>query len=446
MTRIKAILFDLDGVLVDAKDWHYHALNQALADAGYKPIGRQEHLKRFDGLPTYTKLRMLAEDGVIPNDRDLFHAIYKYKQGVVSWYIKNKCKPKQVNESALASLKADGYKLACCSNAIRNSVMMMLVQTGYDCYFDSIWSNEDVQNPKPNPEMYIKAMEKLGVSPSECLIVEDNKKGFDAAIASGAKLMKVGSTDDVTYENITDSIMRNEELINIVIPMAGEGSRFAKEGYTNPKPFIPVDGVPMIKRVIDGLGFEDKRRLIFIVRDEHYDEYIDQLQPILEENSVVIKANKTEGAACTVLHARHLIDNDDRMMIVNSDQFIYADLSEFVKGESSILTFLDTSGSKKWSYAQVVDGKVVGTREKIPISSFATVGAYFFKRGRYFVDAALDMIVANDRHNNEFYVCPVYNYIIKKGIPVTHMLINNDEWDSVGTPELLVKYLRKKHD
>ena len=442
MTKIRGILFDLDGVLVNAKDWHYDALNQALEDAGYKPIQKDEHLKRFDGLPTKIKLQMLADDNRIPNNEQLFQQIYDYKQEVVHYIINKRCKENIRLKFVLSALNED-YIIACCSNAIRKSVMSMLELTGIDGYFDLILSNEDVNNAKPHPEMYLTAMEKLGLEPNECLIVEDNEKGFRSAIASGGKLLKVACSDDVKLQTIRDAICANQELVNIVIPMAGDGSRFRQEGYTNPKPFIPVNGVPMIKRVIDSLDIPN-RRLIFIIRDEHYDEYIDQLKPLMGDNSIVITANKTEGAACTVLHARHIIDNNDPLLIVNSDQFIYANLEEFIKGDSSILTFFDDSGSKKWSYAQVVDGIVVSTREKVPISNFATVGAYFFKRGRYFVDAATDMIVANDRHNNEFYVCPVYNYMIKKGILVTHMLINNNQWDSVGTPELLVKYLRKK--
>ena len=232
-------------------------------------------------------------------------------------------------------------------------------------------------------------------------------------------------------------------MINIVIPMAGEGSRFAVEGYKNPKPFIDVNGQPMIKRVIDCLNIPN-RRLILIVRDEQYDEYKELLKGIIDDNTIILTAGETEGQACTVLHAHYLINNNDKLVIVNSDQLIFENINAMFEGDSAILTFEDSSGSKKWSYAKVVNDRVVSTREKVPISDFATVGVYYFKHGKDFVNAALDMIIANDRamHNNEFYVCPVFNYFIRKGGIVRPYLIDNNQWASIGTPELLKKYLR----
>lgn len=444
MVKIRAVLFDLDGVLIDAKSWHFIALNEALKKHGCPSITMDDHLTRFDGLPTRTKLSMLTEDGFVP--QNLHEKIYKTKQESVHKQIKRKTKPNQVNINALYRLQNQGYILACCSNAIKDSVIMMLELAELLPFFSLILSNQDVEEAKPNPEMYLKAMEKLGVRPEECLIVEDNEKGFKAAIASGAKLMKVKSSKDVTYKKIKDSIEFNTNINNVVIPMAGDGSRFAKEGYRKPKPFIDVDGVPMIKRVIDGLRIPN-RRLIFIIRDEQYDEYVEQLKDIIDDNSIILTANKTEGQASTVLHAHHLINNDDKLTIVNSDQLFFTKKFFHMFGdESGLLTFIDDSGSKKWSYAKVINGKVVSTREKIPISDYATIGLYYFTKGKNFVDAALDMIIKNDRavHNGEFYVCPAFNYFIKRGGIIRNITLNDDEWCSIGTPELLRKYLRGK--
>lgn len=443
MTKIRAVLFDLDGVLLDAKDWHYQALNDALADNDCKPISRDDHLKIYDGLPTKTKLQMLTDKGLVPANRH--REIYIRKQEITLEYIKHFAKPNPKNMKALDVLVGEGYLLACCSNAIRTSVHTMLEVVGLKKYFNIIISNQDVTSPKPNPEMYLKAMDKLDVKPSECLIVEDNEKGFKAAKSSGAKLMKVKSTKDVTYSNVIESIRRSQKMVNIVIPMAGEGSRFSNEGYKKPKPFIDVDGQPMIKRVIDCLKIPN-RRLILIVRDEQYDEYSELLKGIIDDNTIIITAGKTEGQASTVLHAHYLINNDDKLVIVNSDQLIFEDINPMITGDSTILTFEDNSGSQKWSYAKVMDGKVVATMEKVPISNQATVGLYYFKHGKDFVDAALDMIIANDRQNvsKEFYVCPCFNYFIKRGGIVRAYTIDNNQWASVGTPELLKKYLRRK--
>ena len=440
MVSLKAILFDLDGVLVDAKEWHYRALNQALKDAGYDLIGREEHLSTYDGLPTLTKLQMLSDKGRF--DMSKANAVYKDKQKYTMQFIQNNVNPNSIIIDTLKALKKDGFKLAVCSNAIKCSVELMLEKSCIRELFDLVLSNEDVDNPKPHPEIYLKAMEELGVRPEECMIIEDNEKGFKAAIASGSKLMKVKSSLDVNYLYVTTEMHRNENIHNVIIPMAGEGSRFRKANFKVPKPFIQVKNKPMVKHLIDNLPIPN-RRLIFIVRDEQYDEYIDYLNDIMDDNSIVLSVGKTEGALCTVLKAQHLISNDDRVTIVNCDEIIYGkNFLQLFGNESGILTFRDDTGSCKWSYAKVVNGKVVSTREKVPISSLATVGLYYFSKGRYLVSAAVDMIVANDRHTNgEFYVCPVFNYMIKRGIVVRNYTIENSEWLSLGTPELLKKNL-----
>ena len=443
MTKIKAVLFDLDGVLVNARIWHYIALNDALIKHGFKPIYMEEHLKRFDGRPTRVKLQMLAEDGKIPNDEKLFEELYQEKQRNVKELILSECKENDRLYRSLIDIRTD-VKLACCSNAIYDSVKTMLKLTGIYDLFDVILSNQDVTNPKPNPEIYLKAMEMMDVRPDECLIVEDNEKGFKAAIASGAKLMKVSSSDDVTYDNVIKEIKRNESIHNVIVLMAGDGQRFRCEGYDTPKPFIDIEGKPMVQHVIDNLPIPN-RRLIFMVRDEHVEEYQPYLDKIMEANSIIITVNKTEGAAITALAAKHLVNNDDKLTIVNADQIILEkNLSQIFGTESAILTFKDSSGSRKWSYAKVQNGMIVAVREKVPISDYATVGLYYFAKGRYFVDAVVEMIVANDRHTNgEFYLCPCYSYIIKKGIPVRNFTIDNSKWHSVGTPSLLKAYLRR---
>ena len=209
MNKIKAILFDMDGVLIDAKDWHYEALNEALKLFGAE-ISLYDHLVTFDGLPTKYKLNMLTSVGKLPIE--LHPIINKMKQKHTMRMILNKCKPLFAHQYALSKLHSEGYKMAVCSNSIRKSVEVMIQQAGLDKYFEFYVSNEDVSKGKPDPEMYSKAMDKMNLKPEECLILEDNENGIRAAKASGGHLLKIGKVTDVTYLNITNRIKEIEKL------------------------------------------------------------------------------------------------------------------------------------------------------------------------------------------------------------------------------------------
>jgi HAD superfamily hydrolase (TIGR01509 family) len=181
MTRIKAILFDMDGVLIEAKDWHYEALNQSLALFGYE-INRYEHLTSYDGLPTKTKLKKLTLEKGLPESLHGF--INEMKQHYTVTMIQQYCRPRFNHEYALSKLKAEGYNLAVGSNSIRMTVELMMEYAKLSHYFDFMLSNQDVKKSKPDPEMYLTAMNRLGLKPEECVIVEDNEHGIQAAIAS----------------------------------------------------------------------------------------------------------------------------------------------------------------------------------------------------------------------------------------------------------------------
>ncbi len=208
MSKIKAILFDMDGVLIEAKDWHYEALNQALKIFGCE-ISLYDHLVTFDGLPTRKKLDMLSSLGKLP--LDLHPIINTMKQKYTMRIILNKCKPLFNHQYAISKLKSEGYKLAVCSNSIRKSVEMMIDQAGLAEYFDFYVSNEDVKIGKPNPEMYQLAIKKMKLNPQECLILEDNEHGIKAALASGGNLLKIGEVNDVNYLNIKNRILELEK-------------------------------------------------------------------------------------------------------------------------------------------------------------------------------------------------------------------------------------------
>ena len=204
---IKAILFDMDGVLIDAKEWHYEALNRAL-DLFGMPISRVDHLTTFDGLPTRKKLEMLTLERNLP--RALHEFLNEMKQHSTLEIIHTRCKPHFTHEYALSKLRHHGYRMAVCSNSIRNTVETMMQKADLHKYLDLMVSNEDVTKGKPDPEMYNKAIQHFGLDPQECLIVEDNENGIRAAKASGAHLLIVRTVDDTNFENIQRRIAEIE--------------------------------------------------------------------------------------------------------------------------------------------------------------------------------------------------------------------------------------------
>ena len=237
-------------------------------------------------------------------------------------------------------------------------------------------------------------------------------------------------------------------MINVVIPMAGQGSRFVKAGYKNPKPFIDVAGMPMIERVLENLKLKEANYYL-IANEEHLrkkPELVERIQKSYPVKFIPI-SSLTEGTACTVLFAREFINNNKPLLIANSDQIVDINIEHFIKDcnlrklDGSILTFNESSSDPKWSYAKTENGYVTEVKEKLPISSHATVGIYFFSQGNYFVDAAIDMIIHNDRTNNEFYTCPTYNYLINKKFKIGIYEMQATDMHGIGTPDDLKKYL-----
>ena len=454
---IKLIIFDLDGVLVDAKDLHYESLNHALEKIDPKyTINREEHLSKYDGLNTTKKLNMLTLEKNLPKESHDF--VWKQKQKETKKLIQQFQKDDRLCE-ILKQLKNDGMMIAVASNSIRETVKLILLQKGFLPYIDFFYSNEDVKNPKPNVEMYLKCMIKSSVSPKETIIVEDSHIGRKAAIDSGAYLFAVRDSHEVQYSPIKKMIddLDNKENnpkwqgrnMNVLIPMAGEGSRFAKMGFTFPKPLISVKNFndsPMIKVIIENLNID--ARHIFIVRDEHCEKYnLKQLLGVISTDCKIVTVNYlTKGEACTTLLAKEYINNDDPLVIANSDQFIEWNSNEFMYSmigdsiDGGILTF--SNSHPKWSYVkQNNNGFVTEVKEKEVISNEATTGIYYWKRGSDYVKYAEQMIQKNIKVNGEFYVAPVYNEAIQDGkkIKIFHI---NKMW-GLGTPEDLSYFVEK---
>ncbi len=448
---IELIIFDLDGVLIDSRNLHYDTLNMALEEQ-YK-ISYDEHLAKYDGHPTTYKLKLLTkEKGLNPNQYDV---IWNRKQIYTQEYILTNFKRNEYLCEIFSTLKSRGYKLYCASNSIWETVKNALLATGLIEYIDFFISNEDVKHPKPSSEIYLKCFERANIPCSNVMICEDSPVGRKSAINSGAHLCPIENVEDLTiiklenyiskYNNMTSEHYENQKNINIVIPAAGLGIRFANAGYTFPKPLIDVNGKPMIQKVVENINI--KGRFIFIVQKSHYEKYnLKYLLNAVSPGCVIIQTNGlTDGSACTLLLAKKYIDNDDPLIIANSDQllewdanyFVYASMSEGVDG--SISTF--ENNHPKFSYASIDDdGYVKEVAEKLVISNNATTGIYFWKKGCDCVKYTEQMIDKDIRTNGEFYNCPVYNEAIQDGKKIK--TVKADRFWCIGTPEDLQYYLK----
>ena len=448
---IKLVIFDLDGVLVEAKNIHFEALNKALGSE--YAISWKEHLSKYDGLKTNQKLEMLHERKGLPKERfkDIWDNKQKYTLKALS-----KLQPSTQLYSCMSSLVDEGYKIAVCSNSIRKTVLTVLSKLGIIEFMDLIISNEDVKNSKPHPEMYWKAISMMSCLPEETLIVEDSPYGLLAASRAKAHILRVVSPKDVTYNNIHKKLTEikqgyvmkspawRDETLNVLIPMAGAGSRFEQAGYTFPKPLIDVKGKPMIQVVVENLNI--KANYIFIVQKSHREKYnLDTLLNLITPECKIVEVEGvTEGAAVTALMAKEYINNDSPLFFANSDQFVEWDSNEFMykmnetQADGGIVTFRATH--PKWSFAKIDEnGLVTEVAEKNPISDIATVGYYYWKHGSDFVKYAEQMIEKNIRVNNEFYVCPVFNQAVEDCKQIRTFDVEG-MW-GLGTPEDLNYYL-----
>jgi HAD superfamily hydrolase (TIGR01509 family) len=450
----KLIIFDLDGVLIESRDLHYHSLNSALESIDKKySISKEEHLSVYDGLNTTKKLRLLTETKGLPVE--YHNLIWQRKQDSTLDLIRQfKEDTKLIH--IFKELKKLKYTVAVASNSIRETVKISLLKIGVLEFVDYYVSNQDVASPKPFPEMYWKCMSACNALPKHTLIIEDSHIGRQGALDSGAHLLAIENSYDLSWNKIINklTIMEKNTLeknipwrdskLNVLIPMAGAGSRFTAAGYTFPKPLIEIKEKPMIQFVVENLNIE--ANYIFIVQKEHYEKYnLKYLLNLIAPNCKIIQVDGiTQGAACTTLLAKEYIDNDNSLVIANSDQYVewnsnecmYAFNADSIDG--GILTF--NAIHPKWSYAKLdSDGFVTEVAEKQPISNLATVGIYYWRHGSDYVKCAEEMIEKNIRTNNEFYVAPVFNEAIAAGKKIRCK--NIEKMWGIGTPEDLNYFL-----
>ena len=451
----KLVIFDLDGTLIDSRELHFDALNDALAQVGPQYIiDREEHLSTYDGLNTTKKLKMLTERKGLPASMHDF--VWKEKQTSTFKLIK-RFKKDYTFIGMFQRLKERGYKIAIASNSIRETIKLSLMYIGVMEYVDYVVSNEDVKRTKPFPEMYWQCMIAMDALPKNTIIVEDSHVGRQGALDSGGRLLAFEDVDDAhncwermetmmnAIENTkSDKVAWRDNNLNVLIPMAGAGSRFAQAGFTFPKPLIEVHNKPMIQVVVENLNIT--ANYIFIVQKEHYEKYnLKYLLNLIAPDCTIVQVEGvTEGAACTTLLAKEFIDNDKHLVIANSDQFIEWNSNEAMYGfnadniDAGMLTFKATH--PKWSYAKLNEvGFVSEVAEKKVISDNATVGVYYWNKGSDYVKYAEQMIEKDIRVNNEFYVCPVFNEAIEDGKKIKIKEISK-MW-GIGTPEDLSYFL-----
>jgi HAD superfamily hydrolase (TIGR01509 family) len=430
------------------------SLNLALEEIDSKYIiSKNDQKNIYEGLPTKEKLQILSSKSNFP--KELHKKVWLKKQQITI----NMFDKLYIDEELIIFmkfLKSKGIFIAVASNSILETITLCLDRLGIIDFIDYIVSNEDVSNPKPHPEMYWKAMSYFGCIAEETVIFEDSIVGKIAARDSKANLIEVKDRKDLTMDKIDKAVdilhegsTWNDKNLNVLIPMAGAGSRFSEAGYIFPKPLIDVKGKPMIEAVVDSLGIN--ATYTYIVQKDHFEKYnLYYVLNLITPNCNIVQVDGlTEGAAVTCLLAKEFIDNDKPLIMANSDQIIDWDSRQFMydlyikNADGGIATF--KSSHPKWSYAKIgPDGTVIEVAEKKPISDSATVGVYYWKHGSDFVKYTEQMIKKNIRVNNEFYTCPVFNEAIEDNKRIYALPIKK-MW-GIGTPEDLNNYLRENND
>lgn len=453
---IKCLIFDLDGVLIDMKNIHFNALNKALPEEFN--ITYFDHLYKYDGLSTLQKLKCISKEKNLP--AELYDDIILKKQKYTSDFILG-ISEDLVILNTLSFLKEKWFFLLCCSNSTRNTLTSVLEKLWIISLFKNIYSNEDIEKPKPDSMIYTNAIWINWFIPKECLIIEDSPIWLEAAYKSWAHVMRVDNSKDISvkkilkyinkmnFQNISDKKIWVNDKLNVVIPMAWLWTRFANNGYTLPKPFIDVLWRPMIYWVIKNLSLE--ANFIFIVQKKHVKEYNFRLllDSIIKKYKIIEIDNVTEWAAMSVLLAEKIINCNSPLLIVNSDQYINWDAFRFYyfmqesKYDWGILTF--PSHEEKWSYVKMNNSWFINeVAEKKVISNQATVWIYYWKYWKDFVKYAKIMIWKNFRVNNEFYVCPVYNEAISDWKIIVPFWVEKMWW--LWTPEDLNFFLNMQNE
>jgi beta-phosphoglucomutase-like phosphatase (HAD superfamily) len=462
MSWLKLIIFDMDGVLIESKQLHYESLNMALGER--YAISPEEQASTYEGLPTKMKLELLTKNKQLP--RELHAEIWAKKQEHSQQLLSSLVKPDARVTEVLKHFFDKGIELRCCSNSIGKTCNLVLELMEIKSFFTKVHSNDDPEfvhrfpkaKSKPHSSMYTYICLDSGFNPQEVLACEDSDVGRRAVMNAGCRLCPIANVDSLKIEWIEKHIHHYSSSpcpvvpwiltpeMNVLIPASGRGVRFHKtHGQYIIKPLISAHPEkfgckPLIQLVVENLQVQ--ARWTFVVLDEHNDRFnLSYWLPTLVSRSqqtnekkesceVIVQNGPREGAAVTTLLAKDRINNDQPLLIANSDQyfecesfhtFLYRSLCQD-DIDGGILTFemksSDDNERNKWSYAKLHDstGFVSEIAEKRPISKHATCGIYCWKKGADYVKYAEQMIQDKQQKiNNEWYVAPTYNLAIREG-------------------------------
>lgn len=441
------VILDLDGVLANLKDVHFDALNAALVEHHFAPISREDHLSKFDGLPTTVKLRNLGICGALAQDID------RRKQEITTRVLPDHVHKSPEMASMFHEVIAAGWLIGVCSNARADTVATCLELLGVDPLVCWQYTPDSTKmRPKPSPEMMLNMMLRADACPKSTVIFEDSPRGLEAAHATGARVVQVDYTP-ITSRFVMDRLSTKRSPtfkwgnLNVVVPAAGDGSRFARAGYDVPKPFITLpNGRSMLEFVVDNLGVVANYR--YLIRAEHMLHREAQCAVRSLGNDCVRYVERpTRGTAETCLLLASEVDSDAPLLVANADQLLDWDRLGFyyfcrnTNLDGVVVTFDCPERDPKWSFVEVgKDGLVSGVVEKEPVSNTACVGVWFFKHGRDFVRYAKRMVDGGDTTKGEFYVSGVYNLAIADGKRFGTFKV--DRMTGLGVPEDLERYVR----
>ena len=433
--KIQLIVFDLDGVLVESKDLHYEALNEAIrAVAGEDfVITRPEHETVYDGLSTNQKLRLMTIQKDLP--LDMHRPIWLRKQELTEVMVRDQLKPDGELLATIRALKKEhGYPLAVASNCIKSSVFNILDSIGVLPLVDAYFSNEDVQHAKPAPDIYLKACSTFGVPPESALVVEDSVKGFEACVRAGCPLFKVRGPEDVRVPSIVQrvsAINQGVKPITVVVPLAGESQQYWIDGPEAVPSELPlflsdVNGAPAIEWVLKPfLQSRYELKFVFVVKESQMQRFkLESLLPRIVgfRPTVVLPVHgETLGSLKTVLSVAEKLDGAAPVIFCNGST-----VTSWLPG-SSIDDLVDTradgalttfeSNDPKCSYVRVRDGTdLVDVHEKVPVSNIATTGIYYWKSADAFLSAATSIVKRGVKHKGLYYMAPVYNEAVRAGL------------------------------
>ena len=439
--KYKNFLFDLDGVLVDSFDIQYQSTIDAINN--YTKIDITAEIDKIlkSTITTKKKLDYLGEQNIISNAQllDIYNEKKKIADNIFNNLIIDDEKVK-----LFSFLKKKKCKIAVVTNGNKNSAKIILKSLGLYNFLDLLISNEDVVNPKPHSEPYIKAISHFGGDLKNFIIFEDSETGLTSAYGTGCKVYKVENTNDINLSLIKQMNNLNR---NILIPAAGLGSRFQKRGFKLQKPLIELENKTLIEHAVSSLDIEGN--YIFVIRklDNNINiELITALRNIQPECKIIEIDYVTEGSASTCYLAKEFIDNDDELIISNCDQILKWDSKKFLEYSSnydcSVLTY--KSNEDKNSFIKTDENnKGIEIREKEVISDNALVGVHYFKKGSDFIKSYEHIFNNNIKFKNEYYVSTVCNHLINEGKEVVNYPFQEKElYYSTGTPEDYFKYMR----